>query len=37
MPVGMSVEQLEEGISRIRNRAIMNVFRAVKPGSKPGN
>lgn len=26
MPVGMSVEQLEEGISRIRNRAIMNVL-----------
>lgn len=26
MPVGMSVEQLKEGISRVRNRAIMNVL-----------
>ncbi|HEU4460969.1 MAG TPA: RNA-binding domain-containing protein [Solirubrobacterales bacterium] len=26
MPVGMSVEQLEEGISRVRNRAVMNVL-----------
>jgi ATP-dependent DNA helicase RecG len=26
MPVGMSVEQLKEGISRVRNRAIMNIL-----------
>jgi ATP-dependent DNA helicase RecG len=26
MPVGMSVEQLKEGISRVRNRAVMNVL-----------
>jgi ATP-dependent DNA helicase RecG len=26
MPVGMSVEQLEEGISRVRNRAIMGIL-----------
>lgn len=26
MPIGMSVEQLEEGISRVRNRAIMNIL-----------
>jgi ATP-dependent DNA helicase RecG len=26
MPVGMSVEQLEEGISRVRNRAIMSIL-----------
>lgn len=26
MPVGMSIQQLEEGISRVRNRAIMNIL-----------
>lgn len=26
MPVGMSVEQLKEGISRVRNRALMNIL-----------
>ncbi len=36
MPVGMSVEQLEEGISRVRNRAVMNVLHALGYVEKHG-
>jgi ATP-dependent DNA helicase RecG len=36
MPVGMNVEQLKEGISRIRNRAVMNVLHTLGYVEKHG-
>lgn len=36
MPVGMSVEQLKEGISRVRNRAVMSVLHVLGYVEKHG-